>query len=61
VHLLTKTDPLPTSGLLIISMVHEGGAYAEHSPYAVLREVNPLAVIGHSMLVYDLDAVAHSQ
>ena len=54
---LQETDPAPTSGLLVISPVWVAGVYGT-GQYAFLRPVAPDAVIGHSMLVYDLDRVA---
>lgn len=51
---LGDTDPAPSSGLLIISPVWVAGGYG-HGQYAFLRGRTPDAVIGHSMLVYDLD------
>jgi len=57
IQILSKFDPPPAHGLLIISMVHEGGAYTENSPYRALKSTPPDAIIGHSMLVYDLDRI----
>jgi hypothetical protein len=54
---LKDDDPAPTSGLLIISPVWIAGAYG-HDQYAFLRHRTPDAVIGHNMLVYDLDRPA---
>jgi hypothetical protein len=47
----------PTSGLLVISPVWVAGAYG-HGQYAFLRTRTPDAVIGHNLLVYDLDRLA---
>jgi hypothetical protein len=54
---LQETDPAPTSGLLVVSPVWVAGVYGTEQ-YAFLRPVAPDAVIGHSMLVYDLDRIA---
>ena len=48
-------DRAPTSGLLIISPVYEAGPYGPPSAYAALQPFEPDAVIGHGLLVYDLD------
>jgi hypothetical protein len=47
--------PMPARGLLIVSPVHVAGTYNRSDQYAVLRAREPEAVIGHCMLVYDLD------
>lgn len=49
-------EPLPTSGLLIVSPVVEGGAWASPQLVAPLKQRRPIAVIGDCMRVYDLDA-----
>lgn len=54
---LRDTDPPPAEGILVISPVWVAGAYG-HEQYAFLRGRPPDAVIGHSMLVYDLDRLA---
>jgi hypothetical protein len=41
--------------VLIISVVPVAGVYERSDPFRVLRPVEPDAVLGHSMLVYDLD------
>ena len=53
---LQRTSPVPTSGLLIVSPTTIVGSY-ENDPgrYAFLRDRRPVAVIGHSVLVFDLD------
>ena len=51
---LRGSDAAPAEGLLVISPVWVAGAYG-HEQYAFLRRRTPDAVIGHSMLVYDLD------
>jgi hypothetical protein len=48
-------DPPPTSGLLIISPVYEAGLYSAPGAYFALHSCEPDAVIGHSLIVYDLD------
>jgi hypothetical protein len=55
VTLLGADDPPPTTGLLIISPVYEAGLYEPRDAYADLRSHEPVAVIGHCMLVYDID------
>ena len=51
---LDDTSPAPQSGLLIVSPVWVAGVYG-HDQYAFLRSRAPDAVIGHNLLVYDLD------
>jgi hypothetical protein len=53
--ILKETDPPPTTGLLIISPVFEAGLYDDRDAYVGLQPYEPVAVIGHSLLVYDLD------
>ena len=54
-------DRLPTAGLLLASPVHLAGVYGELDPLRPLRQaeqngrVSPLAIIGHTMRLYDLD------
>jgi hypothetical protein len=48
------SDP-PEHGLLIVSPVLIWGAYAPPERFAALRDREPIAIIGHSMRVYDLD------
>ena len=48
----------PLEGLLIASPVQVAGPFDPADRYASLRKLTPVAVIGHSMLVYDLDLVA---
>jgi len=57
VKALRDDDPAPRGGLLVISSVWVAGVYG-HEQYAFLRDRDPLAVIGHCMLVYDLDRLA---
>ena len=53
-----RTGPAPTAGLLIISPVAVVGLFEdEPDRFASLRGRDPLAVIGHSNLVFDLDAM----
>lgn len=52
---LERSAPPPTHGILIISPVWEAGMYFLQDTYAQLRSMEPDAVIGHCMLVYDLD------
>jgi hypothetical protein len=54
---LHDDDAAPNHGVLIISPVWVAGAYG-HEQYAFLRGRTPDAVIGHCMLVYDLDRLA---
>lgn len=53
-YLRFDSDP-PTSGLLVISPLHVVGLYDEAQTYTALAKVDPVAIIGHTMLVYDLD------
>jgi hypothetical protein len=57
VDLMSRSQSPPKSGLLIISPVWIAGVYDEpgENPYAFLQLRQPLAIVGHSMLVYDLD------
>ncbi|MCC6423932.1 MAG: hypothetical protein IT447_10675 [Phycisphaerales bacterium] len=52
---LERTEPPPTHGILIISPVWEAGLYYWPDTFAQLRAMEPDAIIGHCMLVYDLD------
>ncbi len=52
---LDTLDRPPASGILIISPVWVSGAYDLADSYAALRKCEPVAEIGHCMLVYDLD------
>ena len=45
----------PTSGIFIISPVPLAGDYEYMDPYKALRKYKPIAILGHSMRVYDLD------
>jgi hypothetical protein len=55
VVVLGENDPPPPSGLLIISPVYEAGPYGPPGAYAALQPCEPDDVIGHGLLVYDLD------
>jgi hypothetical protein len=48
-------EPLPDGGLLIVSPVALVGVYEPTDRFQRLWAVEPIAVIGHAMLVYDLD------
>lgn len=50
-----RPEPLPERGLVIASPVWVAGPYDPANLYAPLRALTPVDVIGHSMLVYDLD------
>jgi hypothetical protein len=52
---LDQFSPRPTDGLLLISPVRLAGAYELADPYAALRSHEADAVIGNSILVFDLD------
>ncbi len=58
VHLIlpdTKPEDLPTSGILIISPIHEAGLYDVMPRFQALWRFTPDSIIGDSLLVYDLD------
>ena len=57
VSFLSGEEPPPTSGLLVISPVQLLGIYNPNGKvaYSALRNRTPDAVIGHSLLVFDLD------
>jgi hypothetical protein len=52
---LDEHSARPTSGLLLISPVRLAGVYDDSDAYAALRDHEPDAVIGNSILVFDLD------
>jgi hypothetical protein len=52
---LGDDDPSPTRGLLIISPIYVAGPYGPPGAYTALQPFEPDAVIGHGLLVYDLD------
>jgi Dolichyl-phosphate-mannose-protein mannosyltransferase len=54
---LDQYSPRPTDGLLLISPVRLAGAYELADPYAALRAYEADAVIGNSILVFDLDRI----
>lgn len=56
---IRRTGPAPTSGLLIVSPAHVVGLFEDDPErFAFLRDRDPVATIGHSNLVFDLDARA---
>jgi hypothetical protein len=55
---LGKDQPLPAKGVLIVSPVFLVGVYEDTDRFQKLWPVEPDAVIGHSLLVYDLDKLA---
>lgn len=57
---IVSTDPVPTDGLLIISPIRLVGVYFYGDKFAEFRDIEPDAIIGGSMLVYDLDRL-HEQ
>jgi len=50
-------DVAPTGGILIISPIRLVGLYHGREKYKHLRDLEPIDVIGHSLLVYDLDGL----
>jgi hypothetical protein len=57
VTLLPRNAPLPDRGLLIASPVWVAGPFDRRDLYAPLRAATPADIIGHSLLVYDLDTI----
>ncbi len=55
---LEPTDPRPIHGLLVISPTPLVGFAQPRDEYAALRHCPPIAQIGHSVYVFDLDALA---
>jgi hypothetical protein len=58
---LDQDSPRPTEGLLLISPVRLAGVYEPADPYAALRPHEPDAVIGNSILVFDLDRLGQGK
>ncbi len=60
VKFIDRGKPPPTSGILIISPVWVCGVYDDPTeapnPYEFLQSRTPIGWVGHSQLVYDLDA-----
>jgi hypothetical protein len=54
---LSAVSPRPTSGLLVIAPRWVVGAYDEMDEYGGLRQFEPVRIIGHCALVYDMDAL----
>ena len=54
---LDRRRGLPTTGTLIVSPVNVAGPYEKTDRFVPLRDVEPVAVIGRTMLVYDLSKV----
>jgi hypothetical protein len=52
---ITQFEAPPTHGILIICPVWIAGYWDPGDAYGFLRAYRPMAIIGHSMLVYDLD------
>jgi hypothetical protein len=61
ITVLSRPPRLPTQGILIISPVSLVGLYelpeGRADPYRALRPYEPVAVLGHTMLIYDLDRI----
>lgn len=55
---LPAIGPLPDSGILIASPLRLIGLYGVPQRYDHLRDVEPIDVIGHCLLVYDLDVLS---
>lgn len=58
---LPSTGPLPSSGLLIIGPTQLMHVYDDEKTYRPLQKRDPIVVIGGSMPVFDLDALAASR
>jgi hypothetical protein len=56
---LHVADVAPRHGVLILSPVCLSGISESQDEYALLRGVEPHALIGHSLRVYDLDRLGH--
>jgi hypothetical protein len=50
-----ENDPIPADGILIVSPVFVAGPYDPKGNYEALRGAEPDGVIGHSLLVFDID------
>jgi hypothetical protein len=57
VHILGPANARPMSGLLIVSPWWLVELYSRGQEYADLRNCDPDAIIGHCMLVFDLDRI----
>lgn len=57
VKLVEPNEPIPRSGLLIASPVEVAGVYAVRRGVVELWGEKPVAMIGRTMLVYDLNAI----
>lgn len=55
---LPSEGPLPRSGLLIIAPTQLMHVYDEAKTFVPLQKVDPVAIIGDAMLVFDLDALS---
>jgi hypothetical protein len=62
VQFVERGKPPPTGGILIISPVWVCGVYDDPggNPYEFLQSHRPIDMVGHAMLVYDLDAIGLS-
>ena len=54
-------DRRPSTGLLIVSPTWPLGFWDPWDRYSALRRHQPIATIGHCMLVYDLDKMGAGQ
>lgn len=54
---IPRDGPVPTSGILIISPIYVVGLFEKQGLYDILRDKDPLEIIGESNLVFDLDAL----
>ena len=50
-----ENDPIPADGILIVSTVFVAGPYDPQGNYSALQRIEPDDVIGHSLLVFDID------
>jgi hypothetical protein len=58
---ITPESDLPTTGILIISPNWITGQYTPGDRLRALRQCDPIALIHHSLLVFDLDALGHGR